>query len=61
MGTAVVSRRDQFRPRDFRQTRKRPGHLEHAFAGFFGSLEEVNVALRGRERWRLVWTPAHLR
>jgi hypothetical protein len=61
MGTAVVSRRDQFRPRDFRQTRKRPPHLDLAFAGFFGSLEELNVALRGRERWRLVWTPAHLR
>ena len=31
------------------------------FAGFFGSLEEVNVSLRARQRWRLVWTPGHLR
>jgi NAD/NADP transhydrogenase alpha subunit len=61
MGTAVVSRQDQFRPKDFRQTRRRPAHLEHSFAGFFGSLEEVNVTLRDRGRWRLVWTPAHLR
>lgn len=61
MGMAVVSHKDQFRPKDFRQTRKRPPHLEHSFAGFFGSLEEVNVTLRSRDRWRLVWTPAHLR
>ena len=61
LGTAVVARRDQFRTKDFRQTRRRPVHLEHAFAGFFGSLEEVNVSLRARRRWRLVWTPGHLR
>jgi hypothetical protein len=61
LGTAVVSRRDQFRPKDFRQTRKRPAHLEQSFAGFFGSLEEVNISLRARERWRLAWTPGHLR
>jgi hypothetical protein len=61
LGTAVVSRQDQFRPKDFRQTRRRPVHLEHAFAGFYGSLEEVNVTLRSRSRWRLVCTPGHLR
>ncbi len=61
MGTAVVSRGDQFRPKDFRSTRRRPSRLEHSFAGFYGSLEEVNVGLRTREKWRLVWTPAHLR
>jgi hypothetical protein len=61
MGTAVISRHDQFRPRDFRQTRRRPAHLEHSFAGFFGSLEEVNVTLRVKKPRRLVWTPAHLR
>ncbi len=61
LGTAVVSRRDQFRPKDFRQSRRRPVHLEQAFAGFFGSLEEVNVSLRSRRSWRLMWTPGHLR
>jgi hypothetical protein len=61
MGTAVVSKQDQFRPRDFRQTRRRPEHLEKAFAGFFGSLEEVNVNLRARRTWRLNATPAHLK
>jgi hypothetical protein len=61
LGTAVVSRRDQFRPKDFRPARRRPVHLEYAFAGFFGSLEEVNVTLRARRRWRLAWTPGHLR
>jgi hypothetical protein len=61
MGTAVVSGRDQFRPKDFRQTRPRPAHLEKAFAGFFGSLEEVNVNLRAGRTWRLISTPGHLR
>jgi hypothetical protein len=61
MGTAVISRRDQFRPKDFWQVRRRPTHLEKSFAGFFGSLEEVNVSLRTRRRWRLIYTPGHLR
>jgi hypothetical protein len=61
MGTAVVARRDQFRHRDFRQTRRRPSHLEQAFAGFFGSLEEVNANLRQDVKWKLRWTPGHLR
>jgi hypothetical protein len=59
MGTAVIASTDQFRRRDFRQKRKRPKQLEQSFAGFFGSLEEVNVQLR-RARWRCRATPAHL-
>lgn len=61
MGTAVISRSDQFRQRDFQQKRRRPGDLEKCFAGFFGSLEEVNVSLRTQKDWRLRWTPGHLR
>jgi hypothetical protein len=60
MGTAVISTTDQFRHRDFRQTRKRPPSLKNSFAGFFGSLEEVNVKLRSRTTWKMRATPAHL-
>jgi hypothetical protein len=60
LGTAVISFTDQFRARDFRQTRQRPAHLKDAFAGFFGSLEEVNVYLRSEPRVKLRATPAHL-
>ncbi|MGA3185823.1 MAG: hypothetical protein ABSF22_01820 [Bryobacteraceae bacterium] len=60
MGAAVISSTDQFRPRDFRQTRRRPRTLQNSFAGFFGSLEEVNVRLRGRGKWKMRATPAHL-
>jgi hypothetical protein len=60
MGTAVISSTDQFRHRDFRQARRRPKTLERCFAGFFGSLEEVNARLRGSERWKMKATPAHL-
>jgi hypothetical protein len=60
MGTAVIARSDQFRPRDFQQTRRRPKNLEDRFAGFYGSLEEVNVTLRTQPRWKLRWTPSHL-
>jgi hypothetical protein len=60
MGTAVVARSDQFRHRDFQQTRRRPKHLDDRFAGFYGSLEEVNVTLRAEPRWKLRWTPSHL-
>jgi hypothetical protein len=60
MGTAVIAQSDQFRPRDFLQTRPRPKHLEDRFAGFYGSLEEVNVTLRTQPRWKLRWTPSHL-
>jgi hypothetical protein len=61
MGTAVIARADQFRHRDFMQIRRRPPHLDNAFAGFFGSLEEVNASLRARPCWKLRWTPGHLR
>jgi hypothetical protein len=61
MGTAVIAQSDQFRPRDFLQTRRRPRHLDSRFAGFYGSLEEVNAALRTRRGWKLRITPGHLR
>ena len=60
LGSAVISFTDQFRARDFRQLRKRPRHLDGAFAGFFGSLEEVNVCLRTGIRPKPRATPAHL-
>jgi hypothetical protein len=58
LGTAVIASTDQFRHRDFRQDRGRPKRLQQSFAGFFGSLEEVNVSLRGNIKVRS--TPAHL-
>lgn len=60
LGTAVVARTDQFRNKDFVQTRKRPAHLNSAFVGFFGSLETVNEFLRapGEPMYRA--TPGHL-
>lgn len=64
MGAAVIASTDQFRRRDFHQRRRRPEGLRNSFAGFFGSLEEVNARLRDpdaqRGRWRLRPTPAHL-
>lgn len=61
MGTAVISHTDQFRRRDFRQTQRRPAHLENSFVGFFGSLEDLNARLRAEPKWKLQWTPGHLR
>jgi len=61
MGTAVVAATDQFRHRDFQPSRRRPSGLEQCFAGFFGSLEEVNACLRSAELPKLRWTPGHLR
>jgi hypothetical protein len=61
MGTAVIACSDQFRARDFTQIRRRPRHLETAFAGFFGSLEDLNGRLRAELSWKLSWTPGHLR
>jgi hypothetical protein len=61
MGTAVVAVSDQFRHRDFQQHRRRPVSLEPYFAGFFGSLEEVNASLRAGHPPKLRWTPGHLR
>ena len=60
LGAAVISFTDQFRPRDFRQTRQRPRRLDRAFVGFFGSLEELNVWLRSGIRPKPRVTPAHL-
>ena len=60
LGAAVISFTDQFRIGDFRQSRRRPSHLDQAFLGFFGSLEEVNVYLRSAPRPKLRATPAHL-
>ena len=64
MGAAAIASTDQFRAHDFRQTRRRPPHVGNSFAGFFGSLEEVNVYLRsgatmGKPRKPRA-TPAHL-
>ena len=60
LGTAVIADTDQFRARDFRQRRRRPPELHANFAGFFGSLEEVNVRLRKQSPWKPRATPAHL-
>jgi hypothetical protein len=60
MGAAAIASTDQFRHRDFRQTLRRPANLSGSFAGFFGSLEEVNLRLRSRQKWKLRATPAHL-
>jgi hypothetical protein len=61
MGTAVIAHKDQFRHRDFTQVRRRPQRLESAFAGFYGSLEDINGRLRSASGWKLSWTPGHLR
>jgi hypothetical protein len=60
MGAAAIASTDQFRHRDFRRMRRAPKHLRGAFAGFFGSLEEVNRRLRSRRAWKMRATPAHL-
>ncbi|MBV8819363.1 MAG: hypothetical protein JO022_13475 [Acidobacteriaceae bacterium] len=60
MGTAALSRLDQFRGRDFRQTLQRPRELDDCFVGFFGSLETVNEYLHQQEKPALRRTPAHL-
>ena len=61
MGTAAIARTGQFRHGDFTRIRRRPQRLESSFAGFYGSLEEVNACLRTRAHWKLRWTPGHLR
>jgi hypothetical protein len=58
MGSAAVALTDQFRLIDFQQSRRCPGELANAFAGFYGSLEEVNARLRERSSpWKLRPTP----
>lgn len=61
MGAAAVAVTDRFRVRDFKQRRRRPAHLQRSFAGFFGSLEEVNHYLARRGKWKLRVTPIHVR
>ena len=62
LGAAVISYTDQFRQRDFRQSRHCPSHLaDCAFVRFFGSLEEVNIYLRSESQPKTRVTPAHLR
>ena len=67
MGVAAVAVTDQFRPADFRQRRRLPAHLRNRFAGFYGSLEEVNQDLRRRRTKRTQFdkvlgpTPVHVR
>jgi hypothetical protein len=58
MGVAVLSATDQFRVSDFDATRRIPRELRRQFAGFYGSLEEVNIGLK--QPLRLRATPAHL-
>ena len=61
MGAAVVAITDQFRHRDFHRMRRPPAHLRESFAGFFGSLEEVNEYLRSRHSSKRRSTPAYVR
>ena len=58
MGTAVIAITDQFRARDFRPRARCHRNCARQFAGFFGSIEEVNVGLKRPLRTRP--TPAHL-
>jgi hypothetical protein len=60
LGSAVLASTDQFRHRDFRQRRRPPAALANSFAGFYGSLEEVNARLRKPRKWRPRATPAQL-
>ncbi|HWZ34251.1 MAG TPA: hypothetical protein VNX18_23095 [Bryobacteraceae bacterium] len=61
MGAAVIAITGQFRLRDFQQGQVRPARLHSSFAGFFGSLEEVNRFLRSRRKSPGRSTPAYLR
>jgi hypothetical protein len=62
MGAAAIAITDRFRPRDFSPVRRCPPWLRRrGFAGFFGSLEEVNETLSERRQWRLRMTPVHVR
>jgi len=65
LGAAAVAITDQFRPLDFHGARRLPPRLNNSFAGFFGSLEEVNEYLRhsrdSTSRFRRRPTPSHVR
>ena len=52
MGVAVIAASDLFRTRDFSPARRAPSRRDAAFAGLFGSLEEVNYFLGSRRRAR---------
>jgi hypothetical protein len=60
MGAAAIAITGQFRRTDFQQTRTLPPRLQSCFAGFFGSLEDVNRHLKSRAYKRRA-TPAYLR
>lgn len=61
MGAAAIAITGQFRRADFHQTRALPPRLQRSFAGFFGSLEDVNRYLRTRRPRKTRSTPAYLR
>ena len=61
MGAAVIAITGQFRHRDFLQRQSCPPRLERSFAGFFGSLEEVNQFLRSRPKRTRRSAPAYVR
>ena len=61
LGAAVVAITGQFHHRDFHQKRACPAHLKSSFAGFFGSLEEVNEYLRASRKRKRRATPAYVR
>ncbi|MGD0942611.1 MAG: hypothetical protein ABR905_23210 [Terracidiphilus sp.] len=60
MGTAAIAVTDQFRHRDFCQTRRAPRHVRDSFVGFFGSLGTINDYLRSSAKPVMRRTPAHL-
>ena len=62
MGAAVMALQDQFRPRDFRQSLKRPADIHNRFVGFFASLEAVNEYMQSPPNQKRSFrpTPAHL-
>jgi hypothetical protein len=61
MGAGAIALTAQFRRGDFHQTRALPPRLTSSFAGFFGSLEDVNRYLRTRPPGKCRSTPAYLR
>jgi hypothetical protein len=62
MGSAVIAFQDQFRPRDFRQSLRRPSTISNRFVGFFGSLESVNEYMHSPHHQKRSFrpTPGHL-
>lgn len=57
MGEAVISATSQFAARDFRPGRAGARRRSESFAGFFGSLVELNAHLRRRRAARLAGKP----